>query len=61
SKIAVPKTIYFTNVMPKTPSGKIMRRLLKEIVVEGDIKGDITGLEDIGAVEKIKEIVALKK
>ncbi|MEW5898111.1 MAG: acetate--CoA ligase [Bacillota bacterium] len=61
SKIAVPKTIYFTNVMPKTPSGKIMRRLLKEIVVEGDIKGDITGLEDIGAVEKIKEIIAAKK
>ncbi|MBE3588293.1 MAG: acetate--CoA ligase [Thermoanaerobacteraceae bacterium] len=61
SKIAVPGQIYFTSVMPKTPSGKIMRRLLKEIVVEGDIKGDITGLEDIGAVEQIKAIVAAKK
>ncbi|MGB9903202.1 MAG: acetate--CoA ligase [Desulfotomaculales bacterium] len=61
SKIAVPKTIYFTNVMPKTPSGKIMRRLLKEIVVDGEIKGDITGLEDAGAVAKIKEIVQTKK
>jgi len=61
SKIAVPAQIYFTNVMPKTPSGKIMRRLLKEIVTTGEIRGDITGLEDMSAVEKIKEIVAAKR
>lgn len=60
-KIAIPGTIYFTPVMPKTPSGKIMRRLLKEIVVGGEIKGDITGLEDIGTVEQVKAIVAAKK
>ncbi len=60
-KIAVPGAIYFTPVMPKTPSGKIMRRLLKEIMVSGEIKGDITGLEDIGAVEQIKSIVAARK
>ncbi|WP_279220996.1 hypothetical protein [Desulfofundulus salinus] len=38
-----------------------MRRLLKEIVVGGEIKGDITGLEDVGTVEQVKVIVAAKK
>ena len=37
SKIAVPEQVIFTDVMPKTPSGKIMRRLLKEIVSSGEV------------------------
>jgi acetyl-CoA synthetase len=57
SKITVPSHVLFTEVMPKTPSGKIMRRLLKEIFLNGDIRGDITGLEDISDVERIKEVV----
>jgi acetyl-CoA synthetase len=53
-KIAVPGFIYFTDVLPKTSSGKVMRRLLKEIVTTGTARGDTTGLEDAGVVEKIR-------
>ena len=60
-KIAIPSRIYFTDVMPKTPSGKIMRRLLREIVTDGGIKGDISGLEDPTAIDKIKELIKKKE
>nr|WP_295970903.1 acetate--CoA ligase [uncultured Bacillus sp.] len=59
-QIAKPQHIIFTNALPKTVSGKIMRRLLKEIVIQGTVAGDITGLEDPSVVEKIKAIVASK-
>ncbi|TKC18360.1 acetate--CoA ligase [Robertmurraya kyonggiensis] len=59
-KIAVPKTIIFTEALPKTVSGKIMRRLLKEIVTAGKVSGDITGLEDPGTVSQIQEIISRK-
>lgn len=61
SKIAVPDKVYFTQVMPKTPSGKIIRRLLKELMVTGHVAGDLTGLEDPSSIDKIKEIVAAKR
>ncbi len=44
--IARPKRIFLLSSMPRTRSGKIVRRLLRELVVEGDIRGDVTGLED---------------
>ena len=47
-------------MLPKTVSGKIMRRLLKEIVVSGKVTGDITGLEDPATVAEIQKIVADK-
>lgn len=59
-KIAAPKSIVFTDTLPKTVSGKIMRRLLKEIAVTGQVKGDITGLEDPATVAQIQKIVAEK-
>jgi len=59
-KIALPKSIIFTESLPKTVSGKIMRRLLKEIVVKGTVTGDITGLEDPSTVEQIRKIVSEK-
>ncbi|MEH6955351.1 acetate--CoA ligase [Neobacillus drentensis] len=59
-KIATPKSIIFTDMLPKTVSGKIMRRLLKEIVVSGKVTGDITGLEDPTTVAQIQKIVAEK-
>ncbi len=59
-KIALPKTIIFADMLPKTVSGKIMRRLLKEIVVTGKVASDITGLEDPATVEQIQEKVAVK-
>lgn len=60
-KIASPKTIIFTDVLPKTVSGKIMRRLLKEIIVSGTVAGDITGLEDPTTVAQIQKKIAERK
>ncbi|HJV46586.1 MAG TPA: acetate--CoA ligase [Bacillota bacterium] len=57
-QIARPQHVVFTESLPKTVSGKIMRRLLKEIVMEGTVAGDVTGLEDPTAVEEIKNLVA---
>jgi acetyl-CoA synthetase len=57
SKIAVPERVIFTEVMPKTPSGKIMRRLLKEIVTTGDVGSDVTALEDPTAIDRLKALV----
>jgi len=51
--IATPKEIYFVAKLPKTRSGKIMRRILKAIIQDKPI-GDITTLEDEASVEEIK-------
>ncbi|WP_164669472.1 acetate--CoA ligase [Virgibacillus doumboii] len=56
-KIALPKTVVIAEELPKTVSGKIMRRLLREVVTTGNVSGDITGLEDPKAVEHIKNVV----
>ena len=52
--IAAPDDIFIVDKLPKTRSGKIMRRLLKAIVSEQSI-GDITTLEDEAAVEEVKK------
>ena len=54
--IATPKQIYFVPKLPKTRSGKIMRRLLKSIG-SGDSIGDTSTLDDISAVTEIQKIV----
>ena len=51
--IATPRQIYFVPGLPKTRSGKIMRRLLKDIAC-GKETGDISTLEDTATVDKIK-------
>ncbi len=51
--IAKPEKIYFTAELPKTRSGKIMRRLLRDIA-EGRILGDTTTLADPTVIERIK-------
>ena len=48
-----PKTIVFTDELPKTRSGKIMRRLLRD-VADGRDLGDTTTLADASVVEEIK-------
>ncbi len=50
--IAKPKTIVFTDDLPKTRSGKIMRRLLRD-VAEGRALGDTTTLADASVVDEI--------
>ncbi len=53
--IARPDEIRFTEQLPKTRSGKIMRRLLREIVASGTISGDITTLEDFSSLESLRK------
>ncbi len=53
--LARPDEIRFTPALPKTRSGKIMRRLLRELAVTGDVKGDTTTLEDFSIVARLKE------
>ena len=52
--IATPEEIYFVNKLPKTRSGKIMRRLLRAVVNESPI-GDITTMEDSTAIDEVKK------
>ncbi len=51
--LARPKTIHFSRDLPKTRSGKIMRRLLRDIA-EGHILGDVTTLADSAIIEELK-------
>ena len=53
--LARPDDIRFTDVLPKTRSGKIMRRLLRELATSGEVKGDTTTLEDLSVIAKLRE------
>jgi acetyl-CoA synthetase len=53
--LARPDDIRFTDVLPKTRSGKIMRRLLRELASSGEVKGDVTTLEDLSVIAKLRE------
>ena len=57
--IATPQQIYFVSKLPKTRSGKIMRRLLKSIG-NGEPIGDTSTLDDVSAVIEIQKIVQKK-
>jgi acetyl-CoA synthetase len=50
---ARPEEIRFTEALPKTRSGKIMRRLLREIVTSHTVTGDVTTLEDLSVVTRL--------
>ncbi len=52
---ARPDEIHFTNALPKTRSGKIMRRLLRDIAAGREVVGDTTTLEDYSALAKLRE------
>ncbi|REJ78395.1 MAG: acetate--CoA ligase [Acidobacteria bacterium] len=53
--LAKPDDIRFTDALPKTRSGKIMRRLLRELAASGEVSGDVTTLEDFSVLEKLRE------
>jgi acetyl-CoA synthetase len=55
-KLARPKRMYFADDLPKTRSGKIMRRLLRDIAAGNDL-GDVTTLRDPGVVDELKQQV----
>jgi acetyl-CoA synthetase len=52
--LARPDEIRFSDALPKTRSGKIMRRLLREIATSGAVAGDVTTLEDFSVLEKLR-------
>ena len=53
--LARPDDIRFTDALPKTRSGKIMRRLLRELASSGQVAGDVTTLEDFSVLEKLRQ------
>ena len=56
-KLARPSAIHFADDLPKTRSGKIMRRLLRDIAAGNEL-GDVTTLRDPGVVEQLQATVA---
>lgn len=55
--IAKPDEIYFAPALPKTRSGKIMRRLLKELVKTGKVTGNVTTLEDSKVIDALQKSI----
>ncbi len=53
--LAKPDQIHFTEALPKTRSGKIMRRLLRDIAAGRDTTGDTTTLEDYTVLARLRE------
>jgi acetyl-CoA synthetase len=52
--LARPDDIRFSDMLPKTRSGKIMRRLLRELASSGEVKGDVTTLEDLSVITRLR-------
>jgi acetyl-CoA synthetase len=52
--LARPDDLRFTQMLPKTRSGKIMRRLLRELATTGTVTGDTTTLEDFNVIAKLR-------
>ncbi len=52
--LAKPDQVRFAAALPKTRSGKIMRRLLKELATTGSVKGDTTTLEDFSVIAALQ-------
>jgi acetyl-CoA synthetase len=53
--LARPDEIRFSETLPKTRSGKIMRRLLRDVAAGKQTTGDVTTLEDLGVLAKLRE------
>lgn len=56
--IARPARVLVVTTVPRTRSGKIMRRLLRDLVVTGEVSGDLTSLENPDAIEVVKRRIA---
>ena len=50
---AKPQRVILTTTLPRTRSGKIMRRLLRDLAREGKVKGDVSALENPDAIDMI--------
>ena len=58
---AKPEVLKFADGLPKTRSGKIMRRLLKEVAAGGEVRGDVTTLEDMNVVARLRDAKAVEE
>ncbi|HZY47401.1 MAG TPA: acetyl-CoA synthetase, partial [Candidatus Bathyarchaeia archaeon] len=54
--VATPEAVYFTHILPKTRSGKIMRRVIKAVAAGGPI-GDLSTLEDGASVDEVRQAI----
>ena len=54
-KFARPSAVRFAEGLPKTRSGKIMRRLLKDVAAGKEASGDMSTLEDFTVLARLKE------
>ena len=57
--IARPAAVYVVSTVPRTRSGKIMRRVLRDLLETGVAKGDLTSLDNPDAIEVVKAAIAL--
>ncbi|MEP7059043.1 MAG: propionyl-CoA synthetase, partial [Caldimonas sp.] len=55
--VARPSRVHFVNLLPKTRSGKLLRRAI-QAVCDGRDPGDLTTIEDPGALQALRDIVA---
>jgi propionyl-CoA synthetase len=55
--VARPARVFFVNLLPKTRSGKLLRRAL-QAVCEGRDPGDLTTLDDPGALQQVRALFA---
>jgi propionyl-CoA synthetase len=58
--VATPKDVYFVQALPKTRSGKVIRRAIKNLA-EGKDPGDLSTIEDPSIIDKIKEVIEKNK
>ena len=60
---AIPKKIYFVDDLPKTKSGKILRRLLRDIILDPNLNvyGDLSTILDFNTVNNIKKVIKNEK
>ena len=54
---ARPQRVILSPTLPRTRSGKIMRRLLRDLVRDGEVKGDVSALENPDAVELVRALL----
>ena len=55
---ARPGAVYLTSALPKTRTGKIMRRLLRDVVTFGAPRGDTSAMEDLAGLQAVQQAVA---
>jgi acetyl-CoA synthetase len=49
--------VYLTSALPKTRTGKIMRRLLRDVVESGEPQGDTSAMEDVAGLQAVQQAV----